>query len=113
MSASIWEANDPAIFFSKNDPQDIRLGDLAKAASFNSPINSDLSIWGYPDDEGIFLNGGRPGAHKAPEQIRKFFYKMTPHTDLQKKTDDCRLWQYLKKIISRRQTQRAQSSQKN
>jgi formiminoglutamase len=85
MSASIWEANDPAIFFSKNDPQDIRLGDLAKAASFNSPINSDLYIWGYPDDEGIFLNGGRPGAHKAPEQIRKFFYKMTPHTDLQKK----------------------------
>ena len=35
-------------------------------------------IVGYPDDEGIKLNGGRPGAALAPTSIRKALYKMTP-----------------------------------
>lgn len=70
------------LFFTKNDPQDIRLGDLAK------PLNSTqssfkknvFSICGYPDDEGIQLNGGRIGAANAPASIRQFLYKMTPPT---------------------------------
>lgn len=39
---------------------------------------ASLHIWGYPDDEGIRLNGGRPGAAQGPDQIRTCFYKMTP-----------------------------------
>ena len=69
-----------SFFFSKNDPHDLRLGDLAK------PVNlEDLSklpfgwvLLGYPDDEGIQLNGGRVGARLAPDNIRKYFYRMTP-----------------------------------
>jgi formiminoglutamase len=42
--------------------------------------SSDLNyfIAGYPDDEGISINGGRPGAAAGPDRIRKYFYKMTP-----------------------------------
>lgn len=69
---------DPQYFFSKNDPDDIRLGDLVKATK-NNAINWD--ILGYPDDEGIRINGGRAGAHLAPDSIRKYFYKMTPLSD--------------------------------
>lgn len=39
---------------------------------------SQVHIWGYPDDEGIHLNGGRLGAAQGPDEIRKAFYKMTP-----------------------------------
>lgn len=79
----VWETTDKNNFFSKNDLSDQRLGDFVRA-SHDSPndISADLVIWGYPDDEGITLNGGRPGACEAPEIIRKFFYKMTPHTDV-------------------------------
>lgn len=33
---------------------------------------------GFPSDEGVRRNGGRPGAAKAPDEIRKMLYKMTP-----------------------------------
>ncbi len=73
---------DPQLFFSKNDPQDIRLGDCTQILTENiADKHTDLVVWGYPDDEGIHLNGGRTGASLAPEIIRKYFYKMTPHPD--------------------------------
>lgn len=65
------------LFFSKNDPQDPRLGEM------NDP-QSQLIIQGYPDDEGIRLNGGRPGAELGPNQIREYLYKMTPALGLDK-----------------------------
>jgi formiminoglutamase len=40
--------------------------------------DSEYVIVGYPDDEGIKNNGGRKGASLAPDQIRKYFYKMRP-----------------------------------
>lgn len=75
-----WHEVDPQIFFSKEDPQDPRLGNIAKAIHLEDIPRSgnSLLLWGYPDDEGIRLNGGRPGANFAPLEIRKFFYKMTP-----------------------------------
>lgn len=65
------------LFFSKNDPQDPRLGEIFKNYDIE-PTGSDYIIFGYPDDEGIKLNGGRPGAASAPNLIRQFLYKMTP-----------------------------------
>jgi formiminoglutamase len=59
----------------KDDPQDPRLEGCLKT-NLNSPLQ--VSLLGYPDDEGIRLNGGRPGASSAPDVIRSFFYKMTP-----------------------------------
>ncbi|MFN3455756.1 MAG: arginase family protein, partial [Pseudobdellovibrio sp.] len=68
----------PEIFFTKNDLEDIRLGDLTRNTKFEDLLPHDVVILGYPDDEGIKLNGGRPGAYEAPKIIRQFLYKMTP-----------------------------------
>ena len=38
----------------------------------------DFVFFGYPDDEGVKNNGGRPGAKEAPNCIRKYLYSMTP-----------------------------------
>lgn len=65
------------VIFTKQDPMDLRLGNYLQ----NTPINSDLLtlyLAGYPDDEGVTLNKGRAGSALAPNEIRKFFYKMTP-----------------------------------
>ncbi len=40
--------------------------------------NHAYSILGYPDDEGIFKNGGKIGAALGPDSIRTSLYKMTP-----------------------------------
>ena len=64
-----------SIFTSKNDPQDIRLGDLCGGST---PGALEVSIFGAPDDEGIRMNGGRGGAQQAPSEIRRAFFKMTP-----------------------------------
>lgn len=66
------------LFFTKNDINDIRLGDLFKPYRSESLRENDFVLFGYPDDEGIRLNGGRLGAAQAPKLIRQFLYKMTP-----------------------------------
>jgi formiminoglutamase len=67
------------LFFSKNDPKDIRLGDLSKPLDPQQNLQpNSFYLLGYPDDEGIKLNGGRIGAAEAPLKIREYFYKMTP-----------------------------------
>lgn len=70
----------PSLFFSKNDSQDPRLGDLSKSRLYTdiASASEEFALVGYPDDEGISLNGGRAGAKLAPDQIRTSFYKMTP-----------------------------------
>ena len=73
---------NPKLFFSKNDPRDPRLGDLVKP----SLDTEDVVILGYPDDEGIRLNGGREGAALGPEQIRHWLYRTTPHPRRPSKT---------------------------
>ncbi len=84
--SSAWTSPDPTLFFSKQDPEDPRLGDCVTAISGALEQDSaDLIIWGYPDHEGIQLNGGREGAALAPAQIRRVFYKMTPHVGQQSK----------------------------
>ncbi len=40
--------------------------------------SSDFVVLGFPDDEGIAMNGGRIGAALAPNLIRKYLYKMRP-----------------------------------
>lgn len=67
------------LFFTKNDPNDLRLGDLVKAISPECISRTDSHcILGYPDDDGIKLSGGRPGASAGPDSIRQYLYRMTP-----------------------------------
>lgn len=82
-----------SVLFTRNDLSDQRWGDLTRLHDFfdhkNFPgNNSDINhkddkhdipgLWGYADDKGIQLNGGRPGARWAPSMIRRFFYRLTP-----------------------------------
>ncbi len=61
--------------FKKNDASDYRIGDLTERATLN---NSTFVLAGYPDDEGIKLNGGRPGASLGPDKIRRRLTQLTP-----------------------------------
>lgn len=69
---------DPILYFSKNDPDDIRFGDLAKnKLNINDLKHQGFAVYGYPDDRGVKNNGGRIGAAEGPDVIRSLFYKMT------------------------------------
>lgn len=75
---------DKHLLFTKNDKEDPRLGECVQQLPHGDlhlerVTDYDFAIIGYPDDEGIALNGGRPGAQAAPREIRTFLYKMTPH----------------------------------
>jgi formiminoglutamase len=74
---SEFKPADPRLFFSKNDPDDPRLGDLVHKGQ----EGAKLAIIGYPDDEGIRLNGGRVGAAEGPTEIRRWLYRMTPNAN--------------------------------
>src|SRR5882724_4090090 len=63
------------LFFTRNDPADPRRGEVAKPiTSFD--VAPGIVVGGYPDDEGIKNNSGRPGANNGPESIRRFLYRM-------------------------------------
>ncbi len=73
-------SSDAEIYQSEN-PKDPRLGNLAKALKNYEQIKKDdFVVMGYPDDEGIYLNGGRTGAKEGPIGIRQVFYKLTPYS---------------------------------
>lgn len=75
---------DRKLFFSRQDPKDPRLGEwvyanaLSRLDDLNALSKPSWLLLGYPDDEGILMNGGRGGAKEAPQMIRTSFYKMTP-----------------------------------
>jgi formiminoglutamase len=55
---------------------DIRVGDIVYS---NEKSQTEIVLIGFPSDEGVRRNGGRPGASKAPDLIRALFNKLTPH----------------------------------
>jgi formiminoglutamase len=63
----------------KPDNKDLRWGDRSITSPLKSIHNKEkyVQLLGYADDEGITLNGGRPGASLAPLSIRKELYKTT------------------------------------
>lgn len=83
-------------FISRRDPTDLRLGDLISGDRISGDLRSEVGeslcvdIFGYPDDEGIGLNLGRPGAALGPDSIRSCLYKMTPDLSRElKRFRDC------------------------
>ncbi len=65
---------DENLFFSKNDVNDVRLGEIVPNVKYE---NADIVILGCPQDEGVRRNNGREGARLAPDAIRRQFYKLT------------------------------------
>jgi formiminoglutamase len=86
-----WIPTATDLFFTRNDPNDLRWGDyvlptdpfekLNTAASYKQDQPPAFGLWGYADEEGIARNGGRIGARFAPDFIRRFLYRLTPHLD--------------------------------
>lgn len=86
-----FNPSDPALFTSRGDPEDVRLGDLIQHIhqenwAAYAPSLPAIVMAGYPDDEGVRLNGGRVGAAGGPDDIRRFLFRMTPPVSKQDKT---------------------------
>lgn len=67
-----------ALFYSRNDPSDIRLGDIVLRDPKKFTDEVKICIVGVPTDEGVKRNGGRVGAKEGPDAIRAELYKRTP-----------------------------------
>ena len=66
-----------ALFF-KGRPGDPRLGDFVSFTRADAIVKSKkptISLLGAPDDLGVRLNKGRPGAKDGPDALRESFYK--------------------------------------
>jgi formiminoglutamase len=64
-------------------PEDPRLGHLLRPspADLNSPdalADLRVALIGFPSDEGVRRNLGRPGAAEGPTALRRWLYRMTP-----------------------------------
>ena len=57
-------------------PSDPRLGDWLRDAGLEA--RTRVALLGFPSDEGVRRNGGRPGAALGPAAIREALYRMTP-----------------------------------
>jgi formiminoglutamase len=76
------------LFFSKKDPLDPRWGEIFHFQKTSQTKGTGFVILGYPDDEGIQKNGGRPGAKEGPDHIRSWLYRMTPSRNPQGSFED-------------------------
>lgn len=56
---------------------DPRVGDLL-GADLAGDAPADVVLIGFPSDEGVRRNGGRPGAAKGPAAIRRCLGRLTP-----------------------------------
>ncbi len=73
---------DDAVFYSKDDPHDVRLGQVALRDK-QDYARCNWVLVGCPQDEGIARNQGRAGARKAPHEIRKALYRYPVSEELQ------------------------------
>ncbi|MFN8379635.1 MAG: formimidoylglutamase [Anaerolineae bacterium] len=67
---------DNALLYRRRDPNDRRLGEVVQSHP-NAYAEADLVLLGFPQDEGVRRNSGRPGAAHAPDAIRRCLYKFT------------------------------------
>lgn len=80
--AGWWSALEPAaaaLFQGRGDPDDPRLGEVVQRWD-GIPcaiLPGQAVLLGFPSDEGVRRNHGRPGAALAPDAIRDFLYRLT------------------------------------
>jgi len=58
-------------------PGDARIGHLL-GGKLTTSSRPRVVIIGFPSDEGVHRNGGRVGAAGAPNEIRRWLYRLTP-----------------------------------
>jgi formiminoglutamase len=63
------------IYYTRNDPNDIRLGDIVKRTRDEYDA-SNIIVLGIPQDIGVKRNKGRIGARHAPSAVRRELYKL-------------------------------------
>jgi formiminoglutamase len=75
-----FESPPRALFFKSPRPNDSRIGELVRPLGESNigTTKPAFVLLGYPDDDGIRINYGRPGSREAPDAIRAAFYKLTP-----------------------------------
>jgi formiminoglutamase len=61
------------------DADDPRIGPLLGTAT--TPDTARLVLVGFPVDEGVRRNGGRPGAAEGPNAIRRELFRLTPDAE--------------------------------
>lgn len=70
----------PAVPVPQTDSDDPRVGHLLGRA-LTGPDQAACIVVGFPVDEGVRRNSGRPGAAAGPEAIRRCLYKLTPDAE--------------------------------
>ncbi len=65
----------PDLFYQRNDPNDIRLGEVVQIDP-DAYSAANVILVGCPQDEGVRRNKGRVGAAKAPDEIRRALYRL-------------------------------------
>lgn len=65
---------EEALFYSRQDPNDIRMGDVV-LRDREQYANAQVVLIGCPQDEGVRRNLGRAGASRAPAEIRRALYR--------------------------------------
>jgi formiminoglutamase len=78
---SLTERPDEKIFYSRNDPNDIRLGETVKK-EIRDYKKAGFVIIGSPQDKGVKRNKGRIGAKEGPREIREELYKLVSNEKL-------------------------------
>ena len=68
-------APESNLFYQRNDPNDIRLGEVV-TTDMSRYEAAKVVIIGCPQDEGVQRNKGRIGAAGAPREIRRAFYRL-------------------------------------
>jgi len=79
MSPLQLHAPNEKLFYSRNDPDDPRLGDVVIAPEgklTGVPEEARVVILGVPQDVGVKRNLGRVGAAGGPEAIRRALYRL-------------------------------------
>lgn len=69
--------NAPAVSPPVTADDDPRVGHIL-SRDVQEPDEARVVLVGFPSDEGVRINGGRPGAAEAPLRIRELLYAMTP-----------------------------------
>lgn len=75
------EPANAKLFYKRNDPNDVRLGEMVHVDP-DKYNEATVVVIGYPTDKGVQRNKGRIGAAQAPDEIRRALYRLVaPNTE--------------------------------